>query len=190
MSAAPAGTLVLVVGPSGAGKDSILDGARRELAKDPRFVFARREITRPPQEGDEDHVPVSRKDFAERSRAGAYALSWEAHGNGYGIPATIAESLARGRVVIANVSRGIIPEARARFSPLRIVNVTVPPAVLAERLRARGRESAAQIESRLERAAAYRVSGEDVVTLSNDGSLDDSVRAFVSQLLTLAVPSE
>ena len=98
--------LVLVVGPSGAGKDTLLDAARRKLAGDTRFRFVRRVITRPANAGGEDHDPVTEAEFATRH----FALQWQAHGLRYGIPADIADDLASGRVVIANVSRAVIAE--------------------------------------------------------------------------------
>ena len=183
------GCLIMVVGPSGAGKDSILDGARRQLAEDDRFVFARREITRPATAGGEEHISVSWEAFRKRAVDGTYELAWEAHGLGYGVPAKTLRTLSLGKSVIVNVSRGILGSARSRFSPVRIVNISVPQCVLAERLRARGRESAEEISRRLERADAYRVDGEDVVGLINDGPLSRSVTSFV-QLLSDAAPEK
>lgn len=174
------GCLVLVVGPSGAGKDSILDGARGILAGDEGFVFARREITRSPGSGGEDHSPVSWQDFRQRAIDGTYELAWEAHGNGYGVPAAALRGLTQGQSVIVNVSRGILPSARTRFSPLKIVNISVPPEILANRLSARGRETAAEIAGRLKRADAYQLDGDDVLSLVNDGPLSRSVDAFVA----------
>lgn len=181
------GCLIMVVGPSGAGKDSILDGARKQLADDDRFLFVRREITRPAMAGGEDHIPVSWEAFRQRAVDGTYELAWEAHGFGYGVPANTLSSLSLGKSVIVNVSRGILGSARSRFSPVCIVNITVPSSVLAERLRARGRESAEEILRRLERADAYRIDGDDVVALVNDGPLSRSVTSFV-QLLSDAAP--
>ena len=102
---------VLVVGPSGAGKDTLLDAARGALAGDPRFRFVRRVITRPADPGGEDHEPVTEADFATRD----FALQWQAHGLRYGIPADIAVDLAAGLVVVANVSRAIIAEPPTAF---------------------------------------------------------------------------
>ena len=155
----PRGTLFLVVGPSGAGKDTVIDGAKAALAGDPRFVFPRRVVTRPPDAVGEDHQPMSVKDFTAAEARGDFALSWWAHGLHYGIPRAIDDALARGRHVIVNVSRAVIPQARQYYQPLRIIEVTAPIAVLAERLARRGRESAADIAERLQRSGAIAVEG-------------------------------
>lgn len=180
------GHLVLVVGASGAGKDSILNGARAELAGDGQFAFVRREITRPADPWGEDHLPVSWDTFRARAADGSYALAWEAHGCGYGIPAAALQGLASGRSAIANVSRGVVASARTRFAPLRVVHITVPERILALRLSARGRENAKQIEGRLARAAAFQVDGDDVLTLVNDGPLTRSIASFVAMLRALS----
>ena len=183
------GCLVLVVGPSGAGKDSILDGARRALAGDDRVTFVRREITRPADAGGEDHIAVSQEAFRQRAVDGSYALVWEAHGLGYGVPAAALRGLAQGQTAVVNVSRGILATARARFSPLCIVNVSVPAQILAQRLMGRGREDPAQIAERLGRATAYQVDGSDVLTLVNDGPLERSVDTFLEMLRLSSSPN-
>jgi phosphonate metabolism protein PhnN/1,5-bisphosphokinase (PRPP-forming) len=172
--------LVLVVGPSGAGKDTLMDAARAELAGDARFRFVRREITRPADAGGEAHLAVGEAAFAARAAAGGYALWWRAHGLGYGIPADIADDLAAGLVVVANVSRGVLAEAAARF-PVRVLEITAPAEVLAARLAARGRESAADIAERIRRAVALPA-GLEVVTVMNDGAVAEGVAKVVAAL--------
>lgn len=179
---APPGLLVLVVGASGVGKDTLLAGARAALADRPEVVFPRREITRPAEAGGEVHVPVDRCTFAERRATGRYALSWEAHGLGYGIDAGIEAHLAAGRQVVVNVSRTILDAARRRFERVRIVHVVASTQVLRERLLARGRESAAAVEDRVARAAAIEVVGDDVVTLYNDADPTEGVCRFLAVL--------
>jgi phosphonate metabolism protein PhnN/1,5-bisphosphokinase (PRPP-forming) len=172
--------LILVVGPSGAGKDTLMDAARAALAGDPRFRFVRRDITRSATAGGEDHVAVDQATFAARRASGWYALSWHAHGLDYGIPADIAEDLARGRVVIANVSRGVIAEA-ARAFPVRVLEITAPPAVLAARLATRGREDAADVAERLGRSS--RLPDDiDVVRVMNDGTIAEGVARVLDVL--------
>ena len=172
------GILWLVVGPSGAGKDSLLEGARQRLKGSPVHVFVQREITRPAEAGGEDHAPVSVEDFEARRSAGAYALSWGAHGLFYGVPVTMEDDLARGAHVIVNVSRSVIEEARARYADVRVIDIKVPREVLEARLRARGRESEEDIQKRLERAEAFLLEGAGVVKFSNDRPLMESVEAF------------
>ena len=166
------GTLVLVVGPSGAGKDSLIAWCRQSLAADPAVVFPRRGVTRAADAGAEDHDVATEAEFEAAVARGAFALHWRAHGLGYGIPASIAADLAAGRNVVVNVSRAVIDEARDRFPPVRIAVVTAPPEVLAERLRRRNREAVGDIALRLARAAAYAPTGPDVVMIDNAGCID------------------
>jgi phosphonate metabolism protein PhnN/1,5-bisphosphokinase (PRPP-forming) len=171
--------LVLVVGPSGAGKDTLLDAARVALADDPRFRFVRRVITRPAEAGGEAHEPVTEAEFATR----AFALSWQAHGLRYGIPADIETDLAAGRVVVANVSRGVIAEAARRF-PVRVIEVTASADILAARLASRGRETAADVAARLARSVPIpdRII---VETVMNDAAIETGAARFLAAL-TLA----
>lgn len=173
------GTLVLVVGPSGAGKDAVMAAARRLLRDDPAVHFATRCITRPADAGGERHVSLTPEDFTRRRDAGGFALSWRAHGLDYGVPAEIAGLLAQGGTVVANVSRTVLDEARRRFPPVRVVLVTAPVEILAARLAARGRESAADIHARLGRSE-LDCSGTDVTVIRNDGELASATRRFVA----------
>lgn len=170
-------TLFLVVGPSGAGKDSLLEAAR---AACPEVRFPKREITRPAESGGEDHIPITEPEFERREAAGAYVLSWRAHDLGYGVPVGILDDLAAGRSVVVNVSRGVIDIARGLNFRVRVLSIRVPSAVLAERLRRRGRESEDQIAGRVARADSFRVTGPDVVEILNDGALETATRRFSS----------
>lgn len=176
------GTLILVVGPSGAGKDTLIDAARAALAADPRFHFPRRDITRPAEAGGEDHNPVDTATFDARQAEGGYALSWGAHALFYGVPASIADTLAAGTSVVVNVSRAVIDEARNRFPPTAVVSLSVPEAVLRQRLAARGRETAEQIEARVARAAAVPVSGANVFEVVNDDTVETAIARFLAAL--------
>jgi ribose 1,5-bisphosphokinase len=168
--------LVLVVGPSGSGKDTLLEAARRALADDPRYRFVRRVITRPADAGGEAHEAVTPKEFARRD----FALQWRAHGLSYGIPADVVDDIGRGLVVVASVSRTVIAEAARQF-PARVIEVTAPADVLAARLVSRARENAQDIAARLARNVAVpdRVHAE---TVMNDASLEEGVARFLAAL--------
>ena len=181
------GTLILIVGPSGAGKDTLIRGARQALAGEWRFVFPRREITRPAQAGGEAHVALGEAEFAARQARGAYALSWRAHGLGYGIPASIDDALASGRTVVANASRTAVAPARRRYPDVVAIHVTAPDAVLRHRLQTRGREADEDIAARVERAGALDVAGPGVVTLVNDLPPDQAIENFIRILRGLKV---
>ncbi len=170
--------LVLVVGPSGAGKDTLIDGARQALAGDARFRFVRRAITRPESAGGEDHEFVAPEEFARRRAAGGYALHWHAHGLDYGIPVDIAEDLRAGRVVVANVSRAVVADAAMRF-PVRVLAITAPVSVRAGRLAARGREAVADIAARLAREDTLP-EGADIVM--NDATPQEGIARVLAVL--------
>jgi ribose 1,5-bisphosphokinase len=177
------GLLVLVVGPSGSGKDTLLAGAARALADDGRFRFARRSVTRPiAQEMLEDALDVAA--FARARDAGRFALHWEAHGLHYGIPADVADDITSGRVVVANVSRAVLAEAASRYAAA-VIEVTAPDAVRADRLRARGRETGADIAARLARDVP-RPPGLQTHTICNDRSVAEGIDAFAACLLRLS----
>ena len=172
--------LVLVVGPSGAGKDTLINAGKVALRDEPAFVFPRRVVTREAVAALEDHDSVSAEQFDLQERHGAYALSWEAHGLRYGLPASIAGDITAGRVVVMNGSRRMIPVAMEKFPGSRVVLIEAAPEVRAARLSGRGRESAGEIEARLRREVDVPMP--DAVRIDNSGPLDDGVARFVAAL--------
>jgi len=176
------GTLFLVVGPSGAGKDSLIDGAKAGLMGDEHYVFPRRYITRPANAGGEDHIPLADDLFTTMLERGDMLLEWRAHNLRYGVPKAVAQHLERGRHVIVNVSRTVVDEARARLTPVKVLYITVDENILAERLKARGRESASDIKRRVQRAKEYLITGDDVVMIDNGTALDESIASFVAAI--------
>lgn len=171
------GIFIAVVGPSGAGKDTLIGAA---LAARPDILRARRVITRVPSPGTEDFQSVSDAEFEEMLRIGALVLSWQAHGLSYGIPATVHEDLAAGRHVLANLSRRSWPEARLMFPEHRLISVTAPTEILAVRLMARGREETADIDARLRRSTD--TPPPEAFVVENGGPVADGVAAFLAAL--------
>lgn len=176
------GTLFLIVGPSGAGKDTLMDGARRELSDDDDFIFVKRVITRPVDAGGEDHEAVDDKEFERRKEAGAFLSHWQAHGLSYGLPISTQEHLNQGRHALANVSRAVIPEIAADYERVRVVEITASREILAKRLAARGRESADDIARRLDRTGAAYPQDVEVLRVLNDTTPDEGVDRFIAAL--------
>jgi len=172
---------VAVAGPSGAGKDTLLDAVRAELAGDARFHFARRSVTRTATPGGEAHESLSPEAFEATLAAGGFLLHWRAHGLGYGI--RHAEAPA-GRVVVLSLSRAVLNQA-ARLRPLQVVEVTASPAILAERLARRGREDAASIEARLAREMPLP-EGLAVIRVENDGPVAEGASRLRAALEAVA----
>lgn len=179
------GALVLVVGPSGAGKDTLIAGARALLAGDERVVFPRRIVTRPP-DATEDNDTLDEAEFDILVRLDRAALWWRAHGLGYALPRSIDEAIGEGRVVVANVSRRVVADALARYARVTVVFVTAPPEVLAARIAARGRESGAAIAERLARSSEALPAVPSLVVIQNVGDPDDGAQRLADVIGDLA----
>ncbi len=176
------GAFVAVVGPSGAGKDTIIDFARAELNKQPGYHFVRRVVTRPSSIDTEDHDTLSEEQFLVAKRAGEFAHLWEAHGLHYGLPKSVDDEIERGAIAIANVSRGVLPTLRAAYANFVVVHITASHDVLAKRLASRGREDAAEIQRRLMRAAPNPCDPADAIMIDNSGAVSVAGNEFIAIL--------
>lgn len=144
------GCFVAIVGPSGAGKDTIINAVHKLIGDNSRFLFIRRTITR--KAGDEDNIGVTEVEFNELRKKGAFSLNWSAHGIHYGLPNNIKAAVENGKIVIANISRECVEEANQLFGRVFVVEINAPIELLRNRLVNRKREDEAHIEERLERA--------------------------------------
>jgi ribose 1,5-bisphosphokinase len=181
-----AGTLIVVVGPSGAGKDSLINFVRQQLTDHPDIGFVRRVITRAAHENSEDHDSVDDRQFDALDASGAFAVSWAAHGLRYGIPAGTLASLAEGRTLIVNGSRSAIPLFVKTYPRLAILEITATPDVLAHRLAARGRETEAEIRLRLSRQTRPLEKATNIYTIDNSGELAIAGEIFLNRVLALS----
>jgi ribose 1,5-bisphosphokinase len=162
------GVWVIVCGPSGAGKDSVIGWAANTLAHEPAIVFARRSVTRANAfAGSDDELDAGA--MAQRRAAGKLAWHWEAHGLHYGVDSSYTAQVAAGRVVVVNGSRAHAASLGLR-ADVRYVLVSAPKSVLAQRLHSRGREGAAQVAGRLARSANIPVFTPDL-EIANDSDL-------------------
>jgi len=177
--------LVYVMGPSGAGKDSVMNLARGMLAPDSPVVFAHRYITRPAEAGGENHVALTAAEFALRFEHGLFAFHWEAHGNRYGIGREIHAWRKAGLTVVVSGSREHFLMLDGIDNDTHPVLITAPAERLAERLAARGREAKSAAIARLDRSEAYDMTVPHLLTIVNDGALQTAAQAFVSLIARL-----
>ncbi|ACC72901.1 phosphonate metabolism protein/1,5-bisphosphokinase (PRPP-forming) PhnN [Paraburkholderia phymatum] len=175
------GRLIYVVGPSGAGKDSLLHFAREHVAGS-SILFAHRYITRETGH-NENHIALTREEFAARSAQGLFALEWSSHELHYGIGIEIDAWLDRGCTVVVNGSRAYLSRALKRYQHLEVVHIHAAPHILAARLSARGRETQEQVAARLARQAPFTLpDGAHLTHIDNSGSLEQAGLAFVDVL--------
>ena len=159
------GRLVLVVGPSGAGKDTLLGLAKAAIAGDRNVVFPRRVVTREASQA-EDNEQLSPEAFRQAVARGEFAMHWEAHGHHYGLSRAIEDDVCEGRTVVVNVSRTVIAALRRAYADVVVIAITAPPEVLAERIASRARDSDGRIEQRLGRAVDEATARVDVTILN------------------------
>jgi ribose 1,5-bisphosphokinase len=171
------GRLILVVGPSGSGKDTLLGLAKAACAEDRSIVFPRRVITREASVS-EDNEEVSLGTFQEALARNEYAMHWEAHGHCYALSRAIDDDIRAGHTVVANVSRTVVAAMRRAYANVLVVSITAPPNVLAERLAMRGRGSDGRIEHRLHRTVGEAAAAPDA-TIVNIGSAEYHARQFI-----------
>jgi ribose 1,5-bisphosphokinase len=172
------GRLILVVGPSGAGKDTLIVNTKAKCRDDPTLVFPRRVVTRPATEA-EDHDSLTDADFDRAAQNGAFAFWWRAHGCKYGIPQGCDDDVRSGRTIVCNVSRAIVAELRARYAGVDAVLVTAPAVILSARLADRGRDSDGCLAERLQRNAEFIDFRADYV-IENIGTADSAVEALLN----------
>lgn len=173
---------MLVVGPSGAGKDSIIRHARDRLRDNPAFHFPRRVVTRIADAEAEDHDSLGDAEFEALAKAEGFAFEWQAHGLKYGVPRSVLDRLKMGAVVAVNVSRTIIAEVAARFPQAAVVEITAAAQIRAARIAARGRETLEDALARSRREVPLPAVAIPSYQIVNDRSLADAGEAFCDLL--------
>ncbi|MEZ0168205.1 phosphonate metabolism protein/1,5-bisphosphokinase (PRPP-forming) PhnN [Microvirga sp. TS319] len=175
---------VAIVGPSGAGKDTLIRAVAEAVRHQPGIIFVRRVITRISDGTTEDHDTMTPEAFEAGRVAGMFCLSWGAHGLFYGLPQSALDAVVRGNTVVANISRGILDEAVKTFGRIAVVEITARPEILAERIIARGRESADEASGRIVRSVDFHVPAAacSYVRIDNSGPIDVAKNRFIEVL--------
>jgi ribose 1,5-bisphosphokinase len=172
--------LFYVIGPSGAGKDTLINHARATINGKNPVAFAHRYITREHGAGNENHIYLSAEEFILRRDAGFFALHWESHGNYYGIGAEINKWMECGFNVVVNGSRAYLPAAQALYPEMVVILITASAEIIAGRLAGRGRESAAEVEKRIRRSAEIDTDLSGCIQIQNDTSIETAGEGLVN----------
>jgi ribose 1,5-bisphosphokinase len=175
------GRVVLIVGASGAGKDTLIGLVRAKLAGNPNVNFPQRIVTRAP-DAFEDSVHLSVAEFEMERARGRFALHWTAHGLSYAYDVRIDDEVRHGRSVVLNVSRTVIAATRARYFAARVVLIEVDRETRRQRLSGRNRETLADIDARIAREVSYAPGLVDFV-VTNNGEAGVAAQALEALLV-------
>jgi guanylate kinase len=191
---APGAQLVIISGPSGVGKDTIIDALRRREREDGReddrhYVVT--VTTRAPRAGEVDGVDyrfVSRDAFLRMRDSRGFLEANEVHGNWYGSPRDqVRAALAVGKDVILKIDVQGAQVVKDQVTQALLIFV-VPPtmAELFQRLRARATESADELEVRQRNAAIElaRANDYDAVVTNETGEVEktaDKIEAIIAE---------
>lgn len=180
------GKLVLVVAPSGSGKDTLIEAAEAMFPSLATLVTC---TTRAPRPGEVDGVDyhfLAREEFDQRIAADEF-LEWaEYGGNRYGtLKASIEEVLARGEVLLATIEVQGARQVRELLPPAELATVYVDAGgweVLVSRITARAPMTDEELAKRYERyldEATFKEEA-DYVIENPDGGVDRAKEAFTA----------
>ena len=177
------GTLFLVVGNSGSGKDSIIYGLLNKYPSNMKpLKLVKRYITRPPSETELNN-PITVEEFKNLENQEKFALKWHIYGLDYGVPIEIDNWLKEGHPVIVNVSRTIVKVAKEKYENIRTIFVDVPFEITLQRVQERGRESGDLLDERIERARKSQKFPKADFIIDNSGKLEDAINQLLNYVI-------
>jgi guanylate kinase len=187
---APGAQLVIISGPSGVGKDTIIE-ALRARPRNPDYHYVVTCTTRAPRAGEVPGVSyqfLTRDAFHRLRDAGELLESAEVHGNWYGTPrADVVRALAEGHDVILKIDVQGAQAVKERVPDALLVFI-VPPSLeaLFQRLRSRATESADELDLRQRNAAIElaRQGDYDRVVVNETGEVERTaaeIEAIIEQ---------
>ena len=177
------GLLILIVGNSGSGKDSIMKGVIERYPSDLKPLhLTQRYITRPSSD-TEDNIAISPENFRKKSLQSEFALEWHIYGLDYGVPIEIDRWLKKGHPVLVNVSRSIVNKARELYQNVLVVFIKVPFEITLKRVKDRARESGERLEERIQRAKENQSFPDADFNIDNSGDIEVAINELLHYIL-------
>lgn len=175
--------LIYVIGPSGAGKDSLMRWLRERSAGQLPLHWARRSVTRSAHDSSADDISLDVAGFEQTDQAGGFALQWQANGLRYGIRHEELVPVSRQQWVFINGSRAYLQACADRYPGITVLHITADPAVLRQRLLQRGRETPSMVDARIQRAPSLMVPAQSIlIEVFNNRGIDEAGRQMLQQL--------
>jgi len=164
--------IVLIVGASGVGKDSLIKSIKDKL----KINFVKRYITREPDQNESNYY-VDTQAFKLLKEKNFFVSTWQAHENSYGI----ARFDIQDGLNLISISRSAIKDFEQEYKDVTTINITVSRDILEQRLKNRGRETKEQIEKRLNRT--YKnIEAKNLIEFDNSEVLETSSKSFLQLL--------
>ena len=180
------GCLLLIIGASGVGKDSVLKAVQQRFADHQQVHFLKRVITRPCNPDSEVHDSLTEDEFLQALERGDFSVSWQANGNYYGLPLHAQDKISDGMVVVANGSRGALDTIKAVFPKIEVVLIAAKPATINQRLHSRTRDTSEQVTQRFQRNSELDVKPlQSHTIIDNDGPLQEAVDVLSDHVVAL-----
>lgn len=177
------GTLFLIVGNSGSGKDTIISEILKKYPSNLKQIYVpKRFITRKSSQ-TEKSISITVEKFKSMEENGQFALKWHIYNLDYGIPIEIDGWLKKGHPVIINVSRTIVNIARELYKNIKVIFIDAPLDIIIKRLNERGRENSEMLKERIKRARLNQEFHEADNVIDNSGDLEDAVDTLLNYLL-------
>lgn len=142
--------LIFVVGTSGSGKDSVMRETLNYLRNQGITCRLLTRIITRKSDVNEKSIYMTVDQF--KNHLNDFGLYWNVYDNWYGCPkADIEETMVQRELLLINVSRAVLHEARRKYPLCKIILITVPTETAELRIKKRGREDEIGFEKRLER---------------------------------------
>lgn len=173
------GTLYLIVGPTGSGKQALVDAvlqSRPDIRRAPLIVSA------PNNQNMCAVGAISPERFLDLMRRGAFALQWDCDGVRYGLTHESTRQLEDGQSLILCGDTLLIEKAREVYPTVRVIYITARMDILRRRLTSMAYGSDVEIDMHLAQSERMRPKDREIVTVDTSDSIAAGAKALMGAL--------